>query len=146
MSIPRSLKWTCAALWTLAIPALSLLPPRFFRTLARSTPGVPGADKIVHGVMYAILTALVLWALTHPGRRPGLRAAWRVVVLATLYGAVMELLQARSHAALHRVGEPWDALANAAGAVLAAVVWLLCQPQRLAHVGRKRQVEGQGPA
>ena len=131
MRIPPSLKVVLVILWALAIPALSLLPPRFFHDLfASSAATVPGTDKIVHAAMYAILTGLMLWALNRPDRRLGVRAIWDAAVLAALYGALMEALQGWSHAVLHRSADPWDEFANAAGAALVACLWLLFRSRR----------------
>jgi hypothetical protein len=127
--IPRSLKLACVTLWALAIPALSLLPARFFRSMAHAAPDLPGADKLVHALMYAILTGLALWARPQPNQRLRARTAWGVVALTALYGALMEALQGWSHASLHRSADPWDELANAVGATLVAAVWLLCRPR-----------------
>jgi len=128
-----TLKISLALCWALAIPALSLLPPRFFHNLLASTaPTLPGTDKVVHAVMYAVLTGLLLWALSPPNQRLTVRMVWNVAVLSILYGALMEALQNLSQDALQRSGDPLDGLANAAGAVLVAALWLLFRPRRQA--------------
>jgi VanZ family protein len=139
-------KMALAAAWALAIPALSLLPPRFFHKLFRSSsPTVPGTDKVVHAVIYAVLTALLLWAFSPEDRRLNLRLAWNAVVLSILYGLLMETLQGLTQAALQRSADPLDGLANAAGAIAVALLWMLCRPRRkradAAQVGGERQVE-----
>lgn len=126
MRISRSIKLVCLALWALAIPMLSLLPPRFFHNLlAQSAPTIPGTDKVVHALMYAILTVLMLWTLIRPNQRLEARKIWDAVVLAALYGALMEVLQGLSNATLHRSADIWDEFANVVGAMLVAIIWLL---------------------
>lgn len=131
MQINRKIKIAVATLWALAIPALSLLPPRFFhRLLDSATPTIPGTDKIVHAIMYAVLTALLLWALRPPDKRISLRLIWNVVVLAILYGILMEMLQDLFHDNVSRTGDPWDGLANAVGAAVVAFAWWLLKPRQ----------------
>lgn len=135
---PLPLKISLAILWALAIPALSLLPPRFFHALlASSSPTMPGTDKIVHALMYAILTGLMLWAMAKPGQFLRTRAIWDAAVLAALYGALMEALQNWSHNTLHRTADPWDECANILGAVLVAALWLLFRSRRPKDANQK---------
>jgi len=50
-----------AAATTVLIIALSLLPAYAFRSIESSLPRLPGLDKLIHGAMYAVLTATYLY-------------------------------------------------------------------------------------
>ena len=67
---------------------------------------VPGADKVVHAVLFLLLTATA-------ALRFG--AGARVLVLALVYAVASELVQAGLLA--ERSGDAWDVLADAGGAV-----------------------------
>jgi len=106
----------------LLIPALSLLPARFFRHIAVQ-PNFPGMDKLVHALMYAVLTAALFHALS-PSERVRRSVALRLALGASLYGLAMEFCQKLlTHS---RSCDPLDAFANLAGAfatVLLACAW-----------------------
>ena len=114
------LRYGPAALMTVLIPALSLLPARFFRHMAGTHP-IPGMDKLVHALLYAALEATLVYALSEAAR---LRysCAFRIALAAAVYGVVMEVAQKLlTHS---RSCDPLDALANALGAF--AVAFLAC--------------------
>ncbi|WP_193311294.1 VanZ family protein [Georgenia satyanarayanai] len=67
----------------------------------------PGADKVAHVGIFALVVVAALWA--------GLPARW-VVPLALAHAVVSELVQ---HVLLPgRSGDPWDTLADAVGVAL----------------------------
>ncbi|PYG00518.1 VanZ like family protein [Georgenia satyanarayanai] len=67
----------------------------------------PGADKVAHVGIFALVVAAALWA--------GLPARW-VVPLALVHAVVSEAVQ---HVLLPgRSGDPWDALADVVGVAL----------------------------
>ena len=68
---------------------------------------VPGADKVVHAGLFALLTATA--ALRFGATR-------RVLALVLCYAAFSEVVQGLWLA--ERSGDPWDLLADTAGAVL----------------------------
>lgn len=110
-----------ATAMTLLIPALSLLPARFFGHLAAPLPHFSGTDKVVHALMYAALTAAYLHALSGE-RKAKLAPVLSVAAVATLFGLLMELGQ--KHLTTSRSMDPFDALANMAGAIVMALfVW-----------------------
>jgi VanZ family protein len=82
---------------------------------APSPLGVP-LDKWVHAATYAVLAGLLCYAT----RARTTRAVLLAAVAVAGYGFAIELVQATLPA---RTFEPADALANAAGAVLAALAW-----------------------
>ncbi|PSQ00035.1 antibiotic resistance protein VanZ [Halobacteriales archaeon QS_5_70_17] len=85
----------------------------------RAATGPVGADKLVHAVGYAVLTAALL-AANRP--REGRRrvGAALAVTLATAFGAGLEVVQATLPARTFSLG---DAAANALGALAAALLW-----------------------
>lgn len=107
-------KFLPALLWLLLITALSTLP----------NPQLPGfqllaADKLVHAVVYGVLT----WLLLRGGSRStsrsvGWRERWAAFLFSTLYGVLMEWVQ---YAFIPgRFYEFDDMLANAVGAAVGA--------------------------
>lgn len=108
-----------AVVTTLLIPVLSLLPAHFFKQVSAPLPPLPGMDKVIHALLYAALTAAYLHALPH-ARQSRLAAVLPVACLAALYGLAMEVCQKLLTAT--RSMDPLDALANAAGALLCALL------------------------
>lgn len=119
-----------AIFFALCIPVLSLLPAFFFRNVPQPAR-FPGADKIIHTLMYAVLTLAFIHAIHHPLRSPA-RSAALAALLATLYGLALEILQGALTTT--RAFDLYDALANAAGAILAALLaylWFRRAPSTL---------------
>jgi VanZ family protein len=108
----RCYRYGPAVALSLVIPLLSLLPARFFTRLA-GTPSVPGMDKLFHALMYAALSLSFYHALSpRTRRRPAPLLA--LAACASIYGALLECGQGLlTHS---RATDPWDALANTAGA------------------------------
>lgn len=70
-------------------------------------PGIPGADKVAHVVVFALVVAAALWV--------GLPARW-VVPLALAHTVISELVQ---HLWLPgRSGDVWDVVADVLGVLL----------------------------
>jgi VanZ family protein len=107
-----------AALLALLIPALSLLPAAFFRNVPREAR-FPGTDKAVHALMYAALT-LALFRALEPHARADIRSAGVVACSASLYGLSLEIMQGVFTTS--RSMDLYDALANAAGAFITALL------------------------
>jgi VanZ family protein len=83
-------------------------------------------DKLVHGVMYAVLAASLMGAFVYIRR-----AKWTVYLAvgmcATAYGALMEILQ--RYCTLYRSAEMADLYADAIGAVIGLIIiglWHMC--------------------
>jgi VanZ family protein len=100
-----------------AIPALSLLPARLFKPLARA-PQFPGTDKLIHALLYAVLALTFFRALTSAARCRW-QAAAAVTAAATLYGLTMEFGQ--RYLTNSRSFDILDAVANAAGALVCSI-------------------------
>jgi VanZ family protein len=116
--MPSIRRYGPALFLTLLIPALSLLPAAFFRAVPR-TVRFAGADKAVHAAMYAAFAFALLHALAPPARARPLNAL-AVFIAASLYGLALEIAQ--GVLTTSRAMDPLDALANAAGALLAALL------------------------
>jgi len=114
-TMTKMTKYFPALLWLLLITALSTLP----------NPQLPGfqllaADKLVHAVVYGVLTWLLLRGWSHSSlRSAGWRERWAAFLFSTAYGVLMEWVQ---YAFIPgRFYEFDDMLANAAGAAVGAV-------------------------
>jgi VanZ family protein len=108
--------WALSWLMLLVVVLLSLVPLPAF-------PATPGVDKLVHGFAYAALTLSFLFAgVWRPGRGEGSypMAAIVIVVGTTLVGVIVELIQ---DVQSYRSMDAFDALADAVGAALGAILW-----------------------
>lgn len=118
------------------VTALSLLPAACFRDIEANLPRIHGLDKIVHGLMYAALTAACLHAVPIE-RRARLSVALTLALTSAVYGAAMEVCQKVLTVSRHM--DPYDALANTVGALmcaLAAYAWshtITSKRERLEH-------------
>ncbi len=105
------MRWALAIGYAVLIMIVSSIPSGDFPV------GMPlHLDKVAHAVEYAILALLVCRAV----RRPGQRALVLIALFCTIYGIMDELHQ---HLIPGRFPSIWDAAADTAGSVIAAVVW-----------------------
>jgi VanZ family protein len=109
----KRLRFVPALLWAAVIFALSSQSD-----LPGPSLPVVGTDKLAHAGEYAVLTLLLLAA--DRGRRP-----WLWVAVAILYAMSDELHQLLVP---QRQADLLDLLADSAGAVLAAALWLRLRP------------------
>lgn len=112
--------WTLTIVVSLLILYLTLVPKPLPEV---DIPMFPGADKLVHAIMFGSLTgALGLDLARGRGGLDGLtpRRLVGFAIIATLAGGIIELLQAWMN--LGRGCEIWDLVADGAGAVIAACV------------------------
>lgn len=108
----RCYRYGPAVMLSLLIPAMSLLPARFFSRFSNSS-SIPHVDKWIHALIYAALSLALYHALSPEARkRPGPPLA--AATAASLYGALMELAQ--GFFTRSRGQDPMDALANTVGA------------------------------
>lgn len=117
--VPR---WLCTVVCLLAILYLTLMPDPFGD---QDLPLFPGADKVVHGLMFFGLTLCMLF--------DEMRArGWRMLTLPVIslisiigmgVGIGIEYLQDAMH--LGRGKEFWDMVADAFGAIAAGTLWIL---------------------
>jgi len=78
-------------------------------------------DKIGHIIFYAILLALIVWAIAKQQQWQSIRWVWFIgaCIIAFAYGASLEWVQGMLP---HRYFDTADMLANGIGVVLASIV------------------------
>lgn len=113
-----------AVLLTAGIAVLSL-------TESNHMPSVQMSDKIVHGLMYALLALAWLAPLLRISRTRVIPYIC-VVFSVTVYGALMEILQ--RFCTLTRSGEMADLLADFLGALLGVILVALFEISRSRHL------------
>jgi VanZ family protein len=109
--------WAPALLWSSVIFALSTVP-------GNKLPPLPqwwNADKLVHGLVYAVLGALCWRAVraTVVRGRGHLVQVWAAVTCTAVYGITDELHQAFTP---FRSPDPLDVIADAVGGLVGALV------------------------
>lgn len=105
-------------LWlTLAPKPLGDEPPQLFQ----------GADKIVHGLMFGFLTAMMLldWQRVHCWLKVSFGMATLYATAVSFFGIFIECAQSMMD--LGRSFDWWDIVADVAGAFLIALLWLPLQ-------------------
>lgn len=129
-----------AFVMALLIPALSLLPACLFARIA-GPAAFPGADKLIHALMYAALAAALAHALK-PAARARYRWAAGIALASALYGLAMEIGQQTLTDS--RALDPYDALANLAGAFATALLACAWSRHRAKRQARASQMDGPG--
>jgi VanZ family protein len=117
--------------WVLLIGLCLLIFWQSSGPLPVEAPSLPGLDKVVHAVLYALLAFLAARAFaTLPALKSPRVLVWAAAGFAILYGLSDEVHQAFVPG---RSADIWDLAADAAGAVVGAVVY------RWRHPGRVRR-------
>ena len=104
------LAWLLTAAYWLGIFYLTHLPPE-------RVPKTRVTDVHAHFTAYAVLALLLLWSLHHTDLSPR-AAAWWVVGLCLLYGAIDEILQIP----IGRICSVSDWITDATGAVTVVAI------------------------
>jgi len=119
--------WIPSILTVALILWLTLAP----KPLGDNSPDLfPGADKVVHALMFAFLTGVLIvdyvrrrhWRSAPPG------IIWGSAAASAALGVAIEYAQ--EWMAIGRGFETADMAADAAGALLCALVWSLCRERR----------------
>ena len=108
--------------WKTVVIGIGILYVSLVRDPGISLPTFVGADKWVHGLMYAILGGIACWdsiGMKMSGWRLGLIA----IVLPIVYGGVIEVIQEQWFAP--RSGEWMDWLANSIGVIIGAALMMI---------------------
>ncbi len=123
-ALSRFPRWIFTILTVLLILWLTLMPD----PLGDTTPTLfPGADKVVHAIMFGFLTTMIL--LDHQRN-----ISWRPVssgyiavaaTVSSLLGIIVEVLQLKME--MGRGFETADIIADISGAVLCGVGWKMLQ-------------------
>lgn len=88
------------------------------------------SDKLAHGLLYAVL-AISMMAGVRRDARMRVRTYLYVCVIATAYGALMEMLQ--RYCTLTRSGEMADLYADAIGAIIGLILFGIIEISRSRH-------------
>ena len=115
------ISYTPAIALTILIPLLSLINPN--RLPDTSALHFAGLDKVIHMLMYAVLTTAWVFALPVKART-SIRWMLSVAFLSAMYGVLLEICQFLFTTS--RSMDMLDAVANLAGALLAAatIYWI----------------------
>jgi hypothetical protein len=104
---------------------------------------IPGLDKVVHAAIYAVLALLASQSLARAlPAAPPRRRFWWPLLFAVLYGVSDEIHQSFIPA---REFDPWDLVANSAGAAMLQLVLCLAwwrMPWRVAVLGQAAEGTG----
>lgn len=87
----------------------------------------PGADKLVHGIMFGFLTLMILLdrqRRLHWNPLPFI-FVWLAAAASAIFGIIIEITQLKMD--MGRGFEIADMIADTAGAALAATLWLIWQ-------------------
>ena len=116
--------WLLSIVTMLAIFWLTLAP----KPLGDDTPMLfPGADKVVHGIMFGFLGIMMMldwqrkhgWLVVYPQR------IFICATMSAILGVIIEFAQAGM--GLGRGFEYGDMVADTIGAYVFAIFWLVCQ-------------------
>jgi len=116
--------WILSGLTLVLILWLTLSPD----PLGNDTPRLfPGADKVVHAIMFGFLTLMLLldWQRSRRWRQVTGKAITGSACISTLTGIAIEFAQL--HMDMGRGFEISDMVADATGALLCALVWKTMQ-------------------
>lgn len=103
--------------WKSIVVCIGILYVSLVRDPGISLPTFVGADKWVHALMYAILGGMVCWDCMRM-KMSGWRLWFTAIVLPTLYGGAIELIQEQWFTP--RSGEWMDWGADCAGVIIGA--------------------------
>ena len=120
--INRLPPWTLTIVCFLAICWLTLAPHPL---PDNDIPLFPGADKLVHAIMFGGFTLCIIldWNRRHGWPTAVSKADTYAAVIAALFGSITEALQNAMHAG--RSGDRWDLLADIIGAFLTAAACMV---------------------
>jgi VanZ family protein len=110
--MPRTVRALAALGWHTIVTVLTLMPGKDLPSV-----DIVNFDKSAHLGVYALLCFLYLWWM-----KPDSRAVqWRIVVLLTVFGSLIEVLQGTFYT--DRFADWRDALANSLGCLMALPVY-----------------------
>lgn len=116
LTVRQPVRILLVVLYICCIAALSLLPPQDLPKI----PLFPGADKIVHFLMYLVFSLLFCWALRTE------KHYYRLffIILATIgWGMLMEFIQLSMHAG--RTFSWYDVFANGLGVFVGILFYVI---------------------
>ena len=116
LRIHQSIRFILVILYVGCIAALSLLPPQDFPKI----PVFEGFDKVVHFMMYFILSLLLSWAVKTEQKYMRL---FLIIPVTIGWGIFMEIMQYEMH--LGRSFDIFDILANSAGVCVGVLLYVI---------------------
>ncbi len=119
-TLTKQQRTACSLLYLTALTVASLLPST---AMPEDIPLFPGADKIIHILMYAGLAGLLRWTLADRLRAP--LKLLGLILVASAYGLLLEILQ---HTLTTRSFEWADAIANTLGAIAGTLAQTIRHP------------------
>ncbi|MCM1519335.1 MAG: VanZ family protein [Lachnoclostridium sp.] len=99
---------------------------------AEDIPAFPGADKVVHAIMFGTLSLIIALDRFMIGRNDKAIVLIIIAVMVSIAGGIIEILQQAS--AIGRSGDIWDFAADTAGAFLG--VWAFTWVRKDLHRSR----------
>lgn len=125
----KILQYLKSILWALLTLALGIIPGSSLRKVG--TIPIPHFDKVVHFILFFILTLLLLYetAKRNGHKTLSLKTKTAVAVLTISYGAFLEVIQHLLVAG--RTGSMLDILANSLGVFSALLVFYLIKRKNL---------------
>ena len=126
--IRRSLSKLPIAVFTVVTVALILWLTLAPKPLGEEPPQLfPGADKVVHGLMFGFLTAMMLldWQRIHSWSKVTWGMSTLYATAVSFFGIFIECAQ--NMMGMGRSFDWWDIAADTIGAFLVAVLWMLMQ-------------------
>lgn len=116
LRIHQSIRFILVILYVGCIAALSLLPPQDFPKI----PVFEGFDKVVHFMMYFILSLLLSWAVKTEQKYMRL---FLIIPVTIGWGIFMEIMQYEMH--LGRSFDFYDILANSTGVGVGVLLYVI---------------------
>lgn len=116
LRIHQSIRFILVILYVGCIAALSLLPPQDFPKI----PVFEGFDKVVHFMMYFILSLLLSWAVKTEQKYMRL---FLIIPVTIGWGIFMEIMQYEMH--LGRSFDIFDMLANSTGVGVGVLLYVI---------------------
>ena len=120
--------WTPAVLWAATLFVLSAQSK-----LPKVGPQFHNVDKIHHLIAYAVLGALVMFALRRANNLPLPKAFVLAILISSAYGATDEFHQ---RFVPNRICDVWDWTADTLGAGIAAIVFYTYESRRSSKTNR----------
>lgn len=111
----KTLAWSVFMLFVFLLPADNL----------SKAPSIPCLDKIVHIIMFAVFTWLLVWdrARIRTLKRPVFRNYITAIIMAFLFGSAIELLQEASCSG--RSAELSDVICDITGSLVSVGIMLI---------------------
>jgi len=122
LSVKQPVRILSVVLYVLGIMALSLLPPQDLPKI----PLFPGADKVIHFMMYFVFSILFCWALRTERHYSRL---FFIVVLTIGWGMLMEFIQLSMH--MGRSFSWYDISANSLGVLVGIIIYVFASRNTL---------------